>query len=140
MADFSAPTGGVLCVRSPRSSTTPTRRDCGRCAVCTSARWDGELDGELKRAALLHLRSQPLDIDVKKMAPDASGSMRKIPEGVLPQPGRALGRLGDAGWDPLVEAGTRAGRFSDELVDGAVELIRRWGPPIRWVTVVPSAR
>jgi ATP-dependent DNA helicase RecQ len=66
--------------------------------------------------------------------------MRRIPQGVLSEPGRALGRLGDAGWDPLVEAGARSGRFDDELVAGAVELIRRWAPPVSWVSVVPSVR
>lgn len=139
MADFGAD-GRCLMRALAEELDDPDPKDCGRCAVCTSARWDGELDGELTRAALQHLRSQPLDLEVKKMAPDASGAMRKIPEGVLSEPGRALGRLGDAGWDPLVEDGARAGRFSDELVQGAVDLIRAWKPPIDWVTVVPSAR
>jgi ATP-dependent DNA helicase RecQ len=139
MADFGAD-GRCLMRALAEELDDPEPHDCGRCAVCTAARWAGELDPALTREAQLHLRSQPLDIDVKKMAPDASGSMRKIPAHVLSEPGRALGRLGDEGWDPLVEAGTRAGRFDDELVDGAVELIRRWAPPIDWITVIPSAR
>ncbi len=118
----------------------PAPADCGRCAVCTQARWDGPLDPAISRAALEHLRAQPLEIDVKKMAPDASGSMKKIPENVQSEPGRALARLGDAGWDRLVEAGKREGRFDDELVEGSAALIRRWGAPIAWVTAVPSNR
>ena len=39
------------------------------------------------------------------MAPDAQGAMKKIPEGVRVEEGRALARLGDGGWDPLVRAG-----------------------------------
>jgi ATP-dependent DNA helicase RecQ len=118
----------------------PAPTDCGRCAVCTAPRWDGPVDPAVTRAALEHLRAQPLDIDVKKMAPDASGAMKKIPDGVLPEPGRALARLGDAGWDKLVDAGKRAGRFDDELVQGAAALVRRWGPPIQWIAAVPSNR
>lgn len=139
MGDFGAD-GRCLMRALAEELDDPDPQDCGRCAVCTAPTWDGDLDPTLTREAQLHLRSQPLELDVKKMAPDAAGSMRKIPTGVFSEPGRALGRLGDEGWDPLVEAGTRAGRFDDELIDGAVELIRRWAPPIEWVTVVPSAR
>ncbi|MDO9355794.1 MAG: RecQ family ATP-dependent DNA helicase [Solirubrobacteraceae bacterium] len=118
----------------------PEPQDCGRCAVCTEARWDGPLDPATSRAAQEHLRAQPLEIDAKKMVPDAAGSMKRIPDGVQTEPGRALARLGDAGWDRLVDAGKRAGRFDDELVKGAADLVRRWGPPIAWVTAVPSTR
>src|SRR5215218_357516 len=58
----------------------PDPADCGRCSVCTAPRFDGPLDTELVRAAALHLRSQPITLEVKRMAPDAQGRMRKIPE------------------------------------------------------------
>ena len=58
------------------------------------------------------------------MAPDADGTMRKIAEDVRAEEGRALARLGDGGWDPAVQAGRRAGRFDDELVEAAAELLR----------------
>ena len=66
--------------------------------------------------------------------------MRKIPDDVRAEEGRALARLGDGGWDPLVQAGRRAGRFDDELVDAAAEAVRAWGAPVAWVTAVPSLR
>ena len=90
--------------------------------------------------AALHLRSKPLVLEVKKMAPGEDGAMRKLPEDVRAEEGRALARLGDGGWDPLVQAGRRAGRFDDELVDAAAEAVRGWGAPVAWVAAVPSRR
>ena len=108
----------------------PEPADCGRCAVCTAPRFDGPLDPDLVRQAALHLRSRPLVLDVKKMAPGAEGGMKKLPDDVRAEEGRALARLGDGGWDPVVQAGRRAGRFDDELVAAAAETVRRWGPEI----------
>jgi len=116
----------------------PDPADCGRCAVCTAPRFDGPLDPELVRAAALHLRARPLPVEAKKMAPDAEGRMRKIPEDARVQDGRALARTGDGGWDPLVAAGRRGEGFADELVDAAAELVRGWDVPVAWVAAVPS--
>jgi ATP-dependent DNA helicase RecQ len=57
----------------------PEPADCGRCAVCAGARYDGPLDPALVREAALLLRSRPIVLETKKMAPDESGAMRKIP-------------------------------------------------------------
>ncbi len=118
----------------------PAPEDCGRCAVCAGARWDGPLDPGVVREAALLLRSRPIVLDVKKMAPGEDGAMRKIPEEARGEEGRALGRLGDGGWDPAVQAGRSAGRFDDELVDAAAEVVRAWGVPAAWVAAVPSHR
>ena len=118
----------------------PAPGDCGRCSVCAGPRYDGPLDPALVREAALHLRSRPLVLEVKKMAPDAEGAMRKIPDGVRAEEGRALARLGDGGWDPLVRAGRAAGRFDDELVAAAAEAVRSWGVPVKWVAAIPSHR
>ncbi|MCW3003948.1 MAG: ATP-dependent helicase, RecQ family [Conexibacter sp.] len=118
----------------------PDPQDCGRCSVCAGARFDGPLEPAVVRDAALHLRSRPLLLEVKKMAPDADGRMKKVPEHVRAQEGRALARLGDGGWDPLVQAGRSAGRFDDELVAAAAESVRSWNVPIGWVTAVPSQR
>jgi ATP-dependent DNA helicase RecQ len=66
--------------------------------------------------------------------------MRKIPAEFVVEEGRALARLGDGGWAPVVQAGLREGRFSDELLDGVQRLVRAWKPPVRFLTAVPSAR
>ena len=118
----------------------PAPRDCGRCSVCAGPRHDGPLDPGLVREASLHLRSRPLVLEVKKMAPDPEGAMRKIPEAVRAEEGRALARLGDGGWDPLVQSGRAAGRFDDELVAAAAEVVRGWGVGPRWIAAIPSHR
>jgi ATP-dependent DNA helicase RecQ len=116
----------------------PDPADCGRCAACAGARYAGELDPALVREAALLLRSRPIVLETKKMAPDDTGAMRKIPEDVRAEEGRALARLGDGGWDPVVQAGRRAGRFDGELVDAAAEVVRAWRTGAEWVAAVPS--
>ena len=118
----------------------PEPQNCGRCAVCAGARYDAALDPTLIREATLLLRSRPLVLETKKMAPDETGAMRKIAEDVRAEEGRALARLGDGGWDPLVQAGRRDGRFDGELVGAAAEAVRAWRAPVAWVTAVPSRR
>ena len=118
----------------------PDPQDCGRCSVCAGPKFDGPLDETLVRDGAIHLRSRPVLIETKKMAPDAEGKMKKIPEHVRAEEGRALARLGDGGWDRLVQAGRAAGRFDDGLVAAAAEVIRTWHAPVGWVTAVPSLR
>src|SRR4051812_41701926 len=118
----------------------PGPQDCGRCSVCVGPRFDGPPDAILVRDAALHLRSRPMVLDVKKMAPDGDGRMRKIPEAVRAEEGRALARLGDGGWDPLVQAGRRGARFDDQLVEAAAEVVRSWGVAPAWVAAIPSQR
>jgi ATP-dependent DNA helicase RecQ len=116
----------------------PEPQDCGRCSVCAGPRYAGPLDPALVREAALLLRSRPIVLETKKMAPDETGAMRKIPEDVRAEEGRALARLGDGGWDPVVQAGRRGGAYDGELLDAAAEVVRAWGVPVEWVTAVPS--
>ncbi len=118
----------------------PAAEDCGICAVCAGPRFTGTLDPALVREAALLLRSRPLVIEVKKMAPDESGAMKKLPDDVRAEEGRALARLGDGGWHPEIQAGLRAGRFSDELVGAAADLVRAWAIPADWIAAVPARR
>ncbi len=118
----------------------PEPRDCGRCSVCTGPRFAQPPAAELVELAQRHLRSRPLELEVKKMAPDAEGAMRKIPENARTEPGWALARLGDGGWWPAVERGLRAGRFDDEIAVALADILRDAGTPAAWVTSVPSAR
>jgi ATP-dependent DNA helicase RecQ len=108
----------------------PEPRDCGRCSVCTAPKWNGPLDPELVRAAALLLRDRPIVLDAKKMAPDAGGAMRKIPEDAQASEGRALARLGDGGWSDVPDD-------DPAKLDAAAELVRRWGVSVAWVAAVP---
>jgi ATP-dependent DNA helicase RecQ len=118
----------------------PDPADCGRCSVCTAPRYDAPLDPDLVREATLLLRSRPLVLEVKKMAPAEDGAMRKLPDDVRTEEGRALARLGDGGWDPAVQAGLRGGRLGDEVVEAAAEVLRQWRVPVAWVAPVPSRK
>jgi ATP-dependent DNA helicase RecQ len=118
----------------------PAPSDCGRCSVCAGPRFDAPPGDELVRAAQAHLRSQPLTFEAKKMAPGPEGGMKKIPEGVRVEDGRALARFGDAGWSAEVEAGLTSGHLGDEIVQAAADLVRAWKVPVAWVCAVPSRR
>jgi ATP-dependent DNA helicase RecQ len=118
----------------------PGAEDCGRCSVCTAPRYAGPLDPGLVEQAERYLRSRPIELDAKKMAPDASGAMRKIPEDVRIGPGWALARVGDGGWWPAIERGLREGSLDADIVRGLAELLRNAEQQVDWVTTVPSVR
>jgi ATP-dependent DNA helicase RecQ len=118
----------------------PDAQDCGRCSVCTAPRFAEPPDTALVELAARHLRSRPVELEVKKMAPDATGAMRKIPEDARPDPGWALARIGDGGWWPAVERGLRDGVFEHDVVVGLADIVRGAHAPVAWVTAVPSTR
>jgi ATP-dependent DNA helicase RecQ len=113
---------------------------CGRCAVCTAARYGDPPDPRLVELAGRHLRARPIELEVKKMAPDGAGTMRKIAEPARTEPGWALARFGDGGWWPAIERGLRSGEFDAEVLDALADLVRARVPSAAWVTAVPSAR
>jgi ATP-dependent DNA helicase RecQ len=118
----------------------PDPRDCGRCSVCTEPRFDQPPSSRLVELAQRHLRARPIELEVRKQAPDAEGTMRKIPDGERTESGWALGRLGDGGWWPAIERGLRAGHMDDEVVVALADLLRGTGRQLAWITSVPSAR
>jgi ATP-dependent DNA helicase RecQ len=118
----------------------PEAKDCGRCSVCTAPRFAQPPDPALIELAGRHLRARPVELEAKKMVPDATGTMRKIPEHVRTEPGWALARLGDGGWWPAVERGLREGSFEHELVVGLADVLRGASTPVAWITTVPSTR
>jgi len=115
-------------------------RDCGRCSICTAPRFAAPPAPALVQLAERHLRSRPVELEVKKMAPDASGTMHRIPEEVRIETGWALARFGDGGWWPAIERGLQAGEFDPEIIVGVADLIRDRGERLAWITAVPSVR
>jgi len=116
----------------------PSPADCGRCSVCAGPRFGDALDPALVEAAGRHLRSTPIELEVRKMAPDAAGVMRKIPDEVRLEPGWALARFGDGGWWPAVERGLRGGEFEADLIAALADALRQGGIRPAWLTSVPS--
>jgi ATP-dependent DNA helicase RecQ len=114
--------------------------DCGRCAVCTAPRFADAPDPRLVELAGRHLRSRPIELEVKKMAPDAHGAMRKIPEDARTEPGWALARFGDGGWWPAIARGLRDGTLDEEVVQALGDLVRAQVPSAAWLCAVPSER
>jgi ATP-dependent DNA helicase RecQ len=118
----------------------PEPADCGRCSVCTAPAFAQPPDPALVERAARHLRSRPIELEVKKMAPDAEGAMRKIPDNVRTEPGWALARFGDGGWWPAIERGLGSGAFEADLVAALADLVRTHVPSVAWLTTVPSVR
>jgi len=118
----------------------PEPRDCGRCSICTPPRFAQPPDPQLVELAGRHLRSRPIEIEAKKMAPNAEGQMRAIAKEARTEPGWALARFGDGGWWPAIERGFRAEEFEPEIVGALAETLRAAGSPVDWITSVPSAR
>lgn len=127
-----------------------TLKDCGRCAVCAGLPiLPVDYPVRLAAEASGFLRRLDQQIDPRKQWPGdalltAHGWRGNIPTQFKAEEGRALCLWGDAGWGDLVRHGKqRDGRFADDLVLGAVELIRdRWRPipAPTWITCVPSQR
>ena len=93
------------------------------------------------------LRRTSLPIDPRKMWPAGGlphyGVTGRIPPHTQAKEGRSLCVWGDAGWGHLVRQGKYShNRFSDDLVEACVRLVRDWAPDPapEWVTGVPSLR
>ena len=123
-------------------------RPCGKCARCLG-RPVVEEGFQHQRAvvAALFLRHAELPLECnKQVAANAFpeyGFRGNLPLSLRAEAGRILSRWGDAGWGKVVADDKHAGRFRDELVEAAAEMVReRWrpDPPPAWVTCVPSRR
>ncbi|MGI8552938.1 MAG: RecQ family ATP-dependent DNA helicase [Dehalococcoidia bacterium] len=122
------------------------RRPCGRCAGCAGDVVDRSFDPQLAVQAAEFLKRNAQRIAPQQFWPVSSGLARHgpIPAWLQNAEGQALCVYGDAGWGhQVIDGKYGTGRFGDDLVDAAVELIRcRWRPRSEpgWVTAVPSLR
>jgi len=99
------------------------------------------VDPALTREAVGFLRRTRISIEPRKQWPYSGFAGTPgvaIPAGLRASQGRALCMWGDVGWGALVREGKyREGRFSDELVDACVRLLREWAPTPAPDCVVP---
>ena len=131
-----------------RALDDPHASRCGKCANCRARPVvPVEIDPVLIRQALLFLKQSELRIEPRIQIPKGAFETYElggnIPSQLRTEEGRVLSRWGDAGWGRLVADDKHTGRFRDELVDAAAEMIlKRWRPepPPEWVTCVPSLR
>jgi ATP-dependent DNA helicase RecQ len=127
-----------------RSLDDPEATDCGRCMVCRGTADPVVLDPEVVRAAVEFLRGADVVVEPRKQWARGSNA-DGVPTGnVAPasraEEGRALCRVGDAGWWPALEVCERAGAPDDELMSGVFAALKRWPWSERptWVTWVPA--
>jgi ATP-dependent DNA helicase RecQ len=116
---------------------------CGRCANCTGPFLPEDVQNDdLVRRAVEHYRSASRQqIDPRYYIHQEDGSRNRISEDKRLQTGRVLSIYDDPGWGKKVREGKyETGRFDEELVTAAVDLIESWNssPEPTWVTSVPS--
>ena len=123
----------------------PTPQPCGKCAVCLGQNLlPTEYSTPIVNDAIVYLRKSDRIIEPRKQwlqkLPNYGFSGRIKPE-LQAETGKALSLWGDAGWGELVKRGKyEDNHFDDALVQGTVEMIRRWRlqPMPTWVTCVTS--
>ena len=126
----------------------PEPKPCGKCASCMGS---PIIDTSISRATVVaatrFLRHAEMPLTCNKQAVKGSfpeyGWSGNLPAALRAETGRVLSRWGDAGWGEVVARDKGAGRFGDELVEAAAEMIGdRWRPEPwpDWITCVPSNR
>lgn len=140
-------TNGCLMQFLSAELNDPAAGRCGKCANCRRIALPREFPQELAVAATAFLNYLDLPIEPRKQWPQGhtfENERGKIAPLYQTQPGRVLCRWGDPGFGDLVKQGKQqTGRFSDELVVAAVNLIReRWNPQPAptWLTCISSRR
>lgn len=124
----------------------PHAEPCDRCANCKGSPLLPEtVSTELANEAALFLRRNHQTIQPRKQWQKGAfpnyGFAGRISNDLIAEEGRALSIWGDAGWGQMVIDGKyRDERFSDELIEGCLEMISDWSPEPQptWITCVPS--
>ena len=118
-----------------RELDDPGAAPCGRCDNCTGQPWAADVPPAGAAAARQRLERPGVEVAPRKMWPtgmkdlgiDASG---KIPPARTAEPGRALGRLTDAGWGGTLRALLAVGAPDEpvtaQLTDAVVKVLAAW--------------
>ena len=126
-----------------------TATDCGRCDRCTTHSWQRQPAPLTVAAAQDVLRGGDIVIDPRRQWPSGLSEPKgRIKAERQPVPGRALARLGDGGWNPIVEmlinTADSGGDVTvpPELVTAIAAILKRWDWSERpsWICPVPSRR
>ena len=126
----------------------PDPKPCGKCERCVgSPVVDTSISPQTVVAATRFLRQAEMPLTCNTQVAKGSfpeyGWSGNLPVALGAETGRILSRWGDAGWGEVVARDKHGGRFGDQLVRAAAEMIRdRWRPDPwpDWVTCVPSNR
>ena len=123
--------------------------DCGRCDNCTGNRWNLAVDPGEAGAAGERLRGGDIVIEPRKQWPTGLGAPKgKIKPELQLGEGRALARVGDGGWNPVVDrlvlAADRgeAAELPEALIPALAAVLKRWSWTDRptWICPMPSRR
>jgi ATP-dependent DNA helicase RecQ len=126
-----------------------TADDCGRCDRCTTRSWQRQPDAIVVAAAQDVLRGGDFVIEPRRQWPSGLPEPKgRIAPDRQHQPGRALARLGDGGWNPIVEgliaSADNGGDVTvpPELVSAIAAILKRWPWSSRptWICPMPSRR
>lgn len=123
--------------------------DCGRCDRCSDHSWVTTPAPELVAAATAVLRGGDVVIEPRRQWPsgldEPKGRLKKDKQN---NPGRALARLGDGGWNPVVgelidqtlDASTIV--VGDNVLNACAAVLKRWDWESRptWICPMPSRR
>lgn len=123
--------------------------DCGRCDRCTGHTWQSAPDPTMVAKASVHLQGGDVVVEPRKQWPTRIEEPKgRISADLQHEPGRALARLGDGGWDATAEGLLTLARnghpfdLSDDLVRGCAAVLKRWDWAQRptWICPMPSRR
>ena len=122
----------------------PEAADCGRCDRCLGEGRPTGLDPELVDEASRHLRSGDVGIEPRRQWPSGLDEPKgRIPPDAQARWGRALCRVGDGGWGPVIDevlAGDRL--LHTDMIRAVAGVLKRWDWDRRptWICPIPSRR
>ncbi|HXM56535.1 MAG TPA: RecQ family ATP-dependent DNA helicase [Candidatus Dormibacteraeota bacterium] len=131
-----------------RQLDDPGAEPCGRCDNCTGRRWPEAVSDDARVSARERLHRPGVVIEPRKMWPAGMPTLGvdvkgRIGADVVADPGRALGRLTDAGWGArlreLLDPASPDGPVPDDVFDAVVRVLAAWGWERRPVGVAAIA-
>lgn len=118
--------------------------DCGRCDRCLGQTRPVELDAELVAEAGRHLRAGDVGIEPRRQWPSGLDEPKgRIAPDAQARWGRALCRVGDGGWGPMIDEVLTGDRLlHEDMVRAVAGVLKRWDWEQRpgWICPVPSRR